>query len=275
MVRIFNVSRSGYYDWCSRKPSKREEENLELDTLILKIAKEGRYNYGATKICRQLREQGRFHGEKRIRKRMKLNFILVKRVRKFKHQKSTPNSEVASPNLLKREFNVDTPNKVWVGDITYIKTLKGWVYLAVVLDLFSRKIVGWAVDDNMEAELVTKALHQAFFRRKPRGKVMFHSDQGAQYSSDMFRAALSDMKMVQSMSRRGNCWDNAVVESFNGILKLEWLYTLKSMPKDLEEVKDCLFDYIEIFYNRIRIHSSINYLSPDKFENEFNEQRVL
>ncbi len=267
MAKILHVSRSGYYDWVYRKPSNQTIEDQLLDTEITRIAAEGRFTYGAKKIQEKLRKENRFHSEKRIRKRMKENDILVKRVRKSKRTTiSDPAHEVAE-NLLKRNFEVSAPNICWVGDITYIQTISGWVYLAIVIDLFSRKVVGWALSTSMETTLVSRAFLNAYNTRKPAPGLMFHSDRGVQYTSNAFRTLLDERNVKQSMSRKGNCWDNAVVESFNGVLKLEWLYACKVMPQDIFDVKLAVFDYIEVFYNRARIHSTLGYLSPEDFEN--------
>lgn len=267
MAKILNVSRSGYYDWLNRKPSNRAIETELLDTEIRRIAKEGRYTYGAKKIQEKLRKENRHHGEKRIRKRMKENNILVKRVRKSKRTTISDLSHEVAENLLNRNFEVSAPNECWAGDITYIQTVSGWVYLAIVIDLFSRKIVGWALSTSMETTLVSRAFLSAYNKRQPSPRLMFHSDRGVQYTSKAFRLLLKERGVIQSMSRKGNCWDNAVVESFNGILKLEWLYASKKMPLDIHDVKLAVFDYIEIFYNRARIHSTLGYLTPEEFEN--------
>ncbi len=266
MLRLLDVSSSGYYDWRNRPPSQRVQNDVALDEEIKEVTQKGRNTYGAQKIMMELRKQNKNYGEKRIRKRMKINNILVKRIRKKKRTTIADPANEVTENILNREFDVDSRDTVWVGDITYIQTVTGWCYLAIVMDLYSRKVVGWALSTTMETELVMKAFDKAYRERNPHSGLLFHSDRGVQYTSKMFRDNLVKKGVIHSMSRKGNCWDNAVIESFNGVLKLEWLYSLSSMPKNLSEVELAVFDYIEIFYNRIRIHSTLGYYSPEEFE---------
>jgi len=266
MASLLQVSRSGYYDWYDRPASTRTIDNEKLDTYIKAIAAKGRYTYGAVKISRELRKENKFHGEKRIRNRMKELGIKVKRVRKQRRTTiANPEHEITE-NILNRDFAIQESNKAWAGDITYIQTTTGWCYLAIVLDLHSRKVIGWDIAKSMETGLVVSAFEKALRLRQPSEGLLFHSDRGSQYTSKEYKVLLERHGVTHSMSRKGNCWDNAVVESFNGVLKLEWLYALDAMPKDLEEVKLAVFDYIEVFYNRIRIHSTLGYNSPDEFE---------
>ncbi len=266
MAELLHVSRSGYYDWYDRPPSNHSLNTKVLDASIQAAVAKGRNTYGAVKIVQELRKENKYHGEKRIRKRMKALDIKVKRVRKQKRTTVADPAHEVTENILNREFTVQEPNSVWAGDITYIQTITGWCYLAIVLDLHSRKVVGWDIGTSMETELVVSAFEKACRKRKPPKGILFHSDRGSQYTSKQYKDLLEKQGAIHSMSRKGNCWDNAVVESFNGVLKLEWLYDLTAMPKDLEEVTLAVFDYIEVFYNRVRSHSTLGYCSPEEFE---------
>jgi putative transposase len=190
--------------------------------------------------------------------------LYCKTKRKFKVTTDSKHNKPIAPNLLARKFDVSAPDKYWVGDITYIRTGSGWLYLATVIDLYSRQIIGWSMADNMKAQLINDALTMAIWKRKPKKGLIWHSDRGSQYASDSHRAILKDHGIVQSMSRKGNCWDNAVAESFFHTLKTE--LTNHYQFKNQQEAKNVIFEYIEVFYNRIRIHSANNYLAPVEFE---------
>jgi transposase InsO family protein len=195
---------------------------------------------------------------------MRLANISCKTKRKFKITTNSKHNKPISPNLLNRNFDCLVPNKYWVGDITYIPTQEGWLYLATVIDLYSRNIIGWSMSDNMKSKLVNDALTMALFQRKPKKGLIYHTDQGSQYASESHRDILKDHDIIQSMSRKGNCWDNAVAESFFHTLKTE--LTHHHNFKNRKEAKNIIFEYIEVFYNRIRIHSANNYLAPVEFE---------
>jgi transposase InsO family protein len=230
------------------------------------IHKESRNQYGSPKVYRHLRKLGEACNHKRVERLMREGGIRAKRVKKFKVTTNSRHSEPVAENVLDRAFTVSEPNKVWVSDITYLWTAEGWLYLAIFLDLFSRMVVGWSMSERMTSELVVSAFEMG---QKRRGGVspMIHSDRGGQYASASFREELAAQGCPQSMSRRGNCWDNAVAESFFSALKLELVEGERFDSRC--EAKGKVFDYIEVFYNRSRIHSATGYLSPAEYEEKF------
>lgn len=232
--------------------------------MIIEIFNKGRHAYGTRQIAKNLANKGIKVSRRRIGKLMKAAGLSCKTKRKFKVTTDSKHKLPIAPNLLKRQFHVAAPNRYWVGDITYIPTKKGWLYLATVIDLYSRQVVGWSMANHMRAELVNDALLMAIWKRKPDKGLIWHSDRGSQYCSKSHRSILKDHGITQSMSRRGNCWDNAVAESFFGTLKTE--LTHQHNFKNQEEAKNAIFEYIEVFYNRIRTHSANNYLAPVEFE---------
>ena len=258
------VSRSGYYGWLNRPESKRDTENRELRKIIKEIFIENRNIYGTRRIAIKLAEKGVFISRHRISKLMALEGICCKTRRKFKVTTDSKHNKPISPNLLKRQFNVIRPDSYWVGDITYISTKTGWLYLATVIDLYSRKIVGWSMANHMRASLVNDALTMALWKRKPTKGLIWHTDRGSQYAADSHRNILKDHGIIQSMSRKGDCWDNAVAESFFHTLKTE--LTNHYQFNNQQEDRNVIFEYIEVFYNKIRIHSANDYLAPEKFE---------
>lgn len=258
------VSRSGYYEWLIRAKSARQKEDEILFTLIDSLFQEGRSTYGTRRLKKKLAQQNRRVSRRRIRRLMAQGGLECKVKRKFKVTTDSKHTLSISPNLLERKFDVAQKNRYWVGDITYIPTQEGWFYLAVVMDLYSRQIVGWSMDKRMKAELVNAALLMAIWQRKPSKGLIWHTDQGSQYASDSHRNILKDHGIYQSMSRKGNCWDNAVAESFFHTLKTE--LTHHSLFKNREEARQMIFEYIEVFYNRVRIHSANDYLSPVDYE---------
>jgi putative transposase len=259
-----NVSRSGYYEWLNRPISNRDQENTKLTKMITEIFIQNRNIYGTRRISKKLSENDIFISRRRIGKLMAIAELTCKTKRKFKVTTDSRHNKIISPNLLDRKFDVASPNKYWVGDITYIPTSEGWLYLATVIDLYSRQIIGWSMDDNMKSKLVNDALSMALFQRKPKKGLIWHSDRGSQYASQSHRTILKDHGIIQSMSRKGNCWDNAVAESFFHTLKTE--LTNHHQFENIQEAKNIIFEYIEVFYNRIRIHSANNYLAPAEFE---------
>jgi transposase InsO family protein len=258
------VSSSGYYEWLNRLPSNRDIENQELLLQIKQVFVSNRYVYGTRRIVKILAKNEIVISRKRIGKLMASAGLYCKTKRKFKVTTDSKHNKPIAPNLLDRKFDVSAPDKYWVGDITYIRTGSGWLYLATVIDLYSRQIIGWSMADNMKAQLINDALTMAIWKRKPKKGLIWHSDRGSQYASDSHRAILKDHGIVQSMSRKGNCWDNAVAESFFHTLKTE--LTNHYQFKNQQEAKNVIFEYIEVFYNRIRIHSANNYLAPVEFE---------
>ena len=259
------VSRSGYYDWLDRPESSRSLENKELTKVIREIFNKSRNIYGTRRIADQLAKRDIFISRNRIVKLMALAGLSCKTTRKFKVTTDSKHNKPISPNLLNREFNVIKADTYWVGDITYIPTKNGWLYLATVIDLYSRQVIGWSMSSNMKAKLVNDALTMAIWKRKPkRGGLIWHTDRGSQYASESHRSILKDHDIIQSMSRKGDCWDNAVSESFFKTLKTE--LTNHYQFNNQQEAKNVIFEYIEVFYNRMRTHSANNYLSPVDFE---------
>lgn len=259
------VSRSGYYDWLDRPESGRNLENKELSKVVAEIFIKNRNIYGTRRIADQLAKRAIFISRNRVGKLMVLAGLFCKTKRKFKVTTDSKHNKPISPNLLNREFNVIRLDTYWVGDITYIPTKAGWLYLATVIDLYSRQIIGWSMSNSMKAKLVNDALTMAIWKRKPkRGSLIWHTDQGSQYASESHRSILKDHDIIQSMSRKGDCWDNAVAESFFKTLKTE--LTNHYQFNNQQEAKNVIFEYIEVFYNRIRTHSANNYLPPVEFE---------
>ena len=266
MCKILNVSRSRYYVWRNNLVSKRANDDAFLTQKIKAIFVEGRENYGTRSIQSRLQQSGIKTSRKRITRLMQLSGLQCKIKRKFKVTTDSNHKLYIAPNLLQRQFYVDSPNRVWAGDITYIPTKNGFLYLATVMDLYSRKIVGWSMNTSLKTSLVNDALTMAIWSRKPRKGLIWHSDRGSQYCAKSHRAILQDHKIIQSMSRKGDCWDNATSESFFSTLKRE-------MPQmgnfvDQKQAKAAIFEYIEVFYNRIRAHSTIGYLAPAEFEDD-------
>lgn len=264
MCSVLKVSRSRYYDWRKNPLSKRAVENVDLTEKIKAVFIEGRYNYGARCIQNRLVQRGITISRKRVAKLMKKAGLSPKTKRTFKVTTDSRHTLPIAPNLLQRQFHVTQPNRYWAGDITYIPTASGWLYLATVMDLYSRKIVGWSMDTSMKANLVNDALTMALWRRKPGKGLIWHTDRGSQYCSTSHRCILKDHGIVQSMSRKGDCWDNATSESFFSTLKRELV--VKSDFVDQKQAAKAIFEYIEVFYNKIRAHSTIGYLAPTEFE---------
>lgn len=264
MAKVLGVSKSGYYAWLKRPVSKRALENEKLLEDIKTIHKESRETYGSPRMYKDLRKRGIKCGERRVARLMRENNIRSKASKKFKATTNSNHSNPVAENLLARELKVDSPDKVWVSDITYIHTKEGWLYLCVVIDLFSRKVIGWSMSNRIDTDLVIKAFLMALInRRKPNG-VLFHSDRGVQYTSKAFQAILAENKYTCSMSRKGNCWDNACAESFFHTLKMEEVFHCNY--KKQAEARRSIFEYIEVFYNRKRIHSYLGDMSPDEYE---------
>lgn len=265
MCRVLGVSRSGYYAWRNRPTSARKMADQALSQHIKEIHQQSRQTYGSPRIQVELAEQGVNCSGKRVARLMRQEEVVAKQSRKFKV--STTDSAhpyPVAPNLLDQDFTTSQPNEKWLADITYIPTAEGWLYLAVVLDLYSRRIVGWAMRDNLERHLVIAALQMALQRRQPSSGLLHHSDRGSQYASDDYQALLTQHQIRCSMSRKGNCYDNAPTESFFGTLKTELVHHCDYQTK--AEAKTDIFEYIEVFYNRTRRHSALSYQSPVNFE---------
>jgi transposase InsO family protein len=264
MCDIVGVSRSGLYAWLRRPESQRKIENQQLVTKIRLIHGQSRKSYGAPRIHRELKEQGVPCSKNRVARLMRREGIKAKTPRKFKATTDSKHNLPVAPNLLDQRFDIIEPNKVWLADITYVATEEGWLYLAGIMDLGSRRIIGWSMDKQMSRTLTIEALRMALGTRADVQGVMHHSDRGSQYASEDYQKLLRSEKMICSMSRKGNCYDNAVMESFFGTIKTECLYDFRFRSR--EEARRIIFDYIEIFYNRQRRHSALDYVSPCNYE---------
>jgi putative transposase len=264
MCQVLEVSRTGFYLWLKRPASQRSVENCQLLSEIRAIYQASRGTYGSPRIHEQLKALSKPYGRNRIARLMRENKIQCKRKRKFRATTDSTHSFPAMENVLDRKFAVETPNKAWVADITYIPTKEGWLYLAAVMDLYSRSIVGWAMDKRICRHLVERALCMGCANRCPPPGLLHHSDRGSQYASWDYQKLLTVHGMVCSMSRKGNCWDNAVMESFFGTLKTECVHHQNYQTR--AEAQSDIFDYIEVFYNRQRLHSALGYRSPVDFE---------
>lgn len=264
LCRCLSVSRAGYYAWRRRPASARACEDARLAVEIAASHAESRRTYGSPRVLRDLREQGRRVSRKRVARLMRERGLAARRRRRFQATTDSKHAFPVAANVLMREFRVEAPNTAWVTDITYVATLEGWLYLAVILDLFSRRVVGFALSDRITRELVLEALRRALAQRSGVQDLIHHSDRGSQYASHDYRRALEQAGITCSMSRRGNCWDNAVAESFFGTLKVELLHELPL--QDRPQAERAIAEYIEDFYNVRRRHSSLDYRSPLAFE---------
>ena len=266
LCRGLSVAASGYYAWRRQEGRVREYDNIRLLTKIKAIHGRSEETYGSPRIYYKLREDGQTCGRNRVARIMRENGIRVKTTKKFKVTTDSDHAMPLAENLLDRQFEVDQANTVWTSDITFLWTREGWMYLAVVLDLFSRRIVGWAMDKRMKRSLVIDALTMAIGRRNPQSGLLVHSDRGSQYASNDYQQILKNHGFDCSMSRRGNCWDNAVTESFVSTLKRERVHHRKYRSR--QEAHADIFNYIECWYNPHRIHSTLGYQSPAQFENQ-------
>jgi len=270
MCRVLEVSRSGFYKWERHVPSSREENNTALIKEIQKLFKEHRERIGSPKMKHELAENGIKAGKNRIAGFMRSQGLRAKTHRKFRAM--TTNSKHTLPiaeNLLNRQFSVSKPNQVWVTDITYVRVGARWMYLTVFIDLYSRSIVGWAISSSLDTLMVLMAFNRAVRSRRPGAGLMIHSDRGCQYASELFRDALKRHRFIQSMSRKGNCWDNAVAESFFRIYKTELAYHCNFVNE--ADAIHKTFEYIECYYNGKRRHGTLGYLTPNEFENQFRK----
>jgi transposase InsO family protein len=263
MCKVLRVSSSGFYAWRNRKPSKRSIRHQKLTVEIKASFEASRQTYGAIRICHDLRATGECIGKNTIARLMRKTGLVPKTVHRFRRAYNSKNTK-AAPNLLNRKFSVAQANQYWVSDITFIPTKKGFLSLSVFIDLYSRAVVGWSMSNRMKSDLIVDALEMAISKRNPKQPVLVHSDQGVQYSSEQYKQILKKKGMIQSMSRKGNCWDNAVAESFFHSLKTE--RTSDENYPDHDQAKVSVFDYIECFYNRKRRHSSLNYQAPLQYE---------
>jgi putative transposase len=272
MCQVLALSSSGYYAWRQRPPSAREMANRELYQKIEAVYNDNHGVYGSPRIYRELKDQGVACSENRIARLMRLRGLQAKQSKRFKTTTKRNRAHPAAPNLLKRDFTAEWPDQKWLADITYIATLEGWLYLAAILDLYTRRIVGWAMSDRMTSALTIAALKMALLQRQPHAGMIHHSDQGSQYTDQAYQALLKDHGIRASMNGAGSWYDNAPMESFVGTLKSEWVHHHVYHTRD--EAKTDVFYYIESFYNRRRRHSALDYLSPEAYEQLFSPQEL-
>lgn len=264
MCDMMEVSCSAFYDWLKRSESAHSLEDRRLSEKVKKSHQKSRETYGARRIVKDLVEDDEVISRERVGRLMKQQNLESKSKRKFKATTNSKHNHPVAPNLLDRKFQVEQPDTVYVGDITYISTDEGWLYLAVLIDLYSRAVVGWAMSDRITAELANDALVMAVWKRKPNKGLMLHSDRGSQYASGLYQKTIKEHGFICSMSRKGNCWDNAPSESFFHTLKVELVHHRRYRTR--EAAKQDIFEYIEVFYNRQRRHSTIGYHTPLGYE---------
>lgn len=270
MCDALGVSASGYYVWANREESQAEQRRQELLGVIGEIHTEFKGRYGSPRMTAELNARDHECSENMVARLMKSHGIRAKAPKRFVRTTDSNHRLPVAENLLDREFNPSGPNERWSADITYVPTREGWLYLAVVEDLFSRMIVGWSMDETMESRLVVDALEMAVKRRRPKAGLVSHSDRGSQYASDHYQRVLSSSGLVCSMSGVGQCWDNAPVESFFGSMKRELVGKESFVSRDHARAE--IFEYLEVFYNRVRRHSSLGFLSPEEFERTYNQK---
>jgi transposase InsO family protein len=272
LCRLMQVGRGGYYAWLKREPSAREKANLTLTKKIKSVFEQSGQTYGSPRIFDELKEEGISCSQKRVARLMRLADLKAVLPKRFVRTTDTDHSLPVADNLLDRHFEADAPDLKWTSDITYVWTGEGWLYLGVVLDLFSRRVVGWAMGQTLERSLVLSALSMARTARQPAAGLVVHSDRGSQYASLDYQQALVEAGMVCSMSRKGNCWDNAVAESFFATLKKELVYRRRFATR--AEARSALFAWIAVWYNRKRRHTSLGSQSPEAFERHYHQEQV-
>lgn len=270
MCRWLSVSRSGYYKWRSRTPSQQALQREHVRQAVVVAFNQYKKRYGAPRVAVELNESGIPCSVNHIAKLMAQSGLKARNGKNYKYFPSPNQFNHVSEDLLRRNFTVDKPNEKWVSDITYIKVKKGHVYLAVIMDLFSRQIIGWAMDATMTTDLILEAFEMAVTKRQVKPGLILHSDRGVQYRSNEYQRCLLDEDIKSSMSRKGNCWDNAVIESFFARLKVESIHT--ESFDGLDEAYSCVFEYIELFYNSVRRHSTNGYKSPKEYERIYYEK---
>jgi len=271
MCRVLDVGASGFYDWRDRSPSARTQRHQQIAQAAARSYFESHRIYGYRKVHQDLQADGVPCGEDTVRQVLRENGLYSRIRRKFVRTTDSNHSAPIADNILNRDFSAERPNEKWVADITYIATAEGWLYLAAVMDLFSRRIVGWSMSEFIDAALATSALKMAVEQRGPDAGLLHHSDRGVQYASGDYQDILKEGQIVGSMSRKGNCWDNAVMENFFGSLKNEWVRDQVFATR--QAAKESLFNYIEVFYNRQRRHAALGYLSPAAYEEQYERAR--
>lgn len=264
MAEVLELSRSRYYAWLRSPANAHERRDQELGTLITTIFHQKRRRYGSPRVFEELKKQGQRSSEKRVARLMRTLGLQAQRKQRFQRTTESDHPLPVAANVVARQFAIEQLNTVWASDITYIWTWEGWLYQCVILDLASRKVVGWSLGEDLSAALTRSALQMAVLHRQPKPGLLFHSDQGIQYAAEDFRQDLANYHMRQSMSRKGNCWDNACAESFFATMKREEVGI--QVYKTRQEARERIFEYIAVFYNRQRIHSSLGFLSPDEYE---------
>lgn len=274
MCKVLQISSSGYYHWLKNGPSKLWLENRGIIAVIEEIFEDSDQSYGSPRMSKELAKRGYNVSRPRAARMMSSMGLKARKQRKFKATTDSKHNYPIAPNLLNQDFSVERPNQVWVSDITYIETSKGWAYLTVVIDLFDRKVIGWSISKGLTAEeTIIRAWYMAVGNRPIKDQLIFHSDRGIQYACNAFRNILKSYQLVkQSMSRKGNCWDNAVAESFFKSLKVEWVY--KKQYKCFSDAELSIFKWIETWYNRNRRHSALNYMTINEFELENNNLKL-
>lgn len=272
LCRLMDVSRTGFLQWRCREPSNRDCANQCLDAHVAILHAESKRSYGRIRITRRLRQQGFAVGHERVRKSLCRQDLRSVYRRKYRVTTDSDHARPVAPNLLDRRFEGWAVNRAWCADITYVATDEGWLYLAGILDLGTRRVVGWAMSERIDAKLVCAALQMAYWRRRPAAGLLMHSDRGIQYASHEYRKLLKQFKMRQSMSRKVNCWDNAPIESFFKSLKVERIYQLRYTSR--AQARLDIVNWIEGFYNLERLHSAIDYQSPADLENSLQAARV-
>ena len=264
MARVLKVSRSGYYGWLKQKHAKRDKERIYLTTHIERVFKESKRTYGSPRIYRQLKSEGIACGRHRIAHLMRSSGIVARKKRRYKKPVTQRHDRSFAVNVLNRQFYHNAPDQAWASDVSYFWTRSGWLHLAIVMDLFSRKIIGWSMSSCVDKNLTIQAFTMAMLNRNPKNRLIHHSDQGAEYTNSEYQSILKNHDMISSMSRTGNCYDNAVAESFFKTIKVE--LARKQKFNTINEARAAIFEYIEIFYNRKRLHSTLGYVSPVEFE---------
>jgi len=264
LCRVLEVSRSGFHAWQGRPSAPRVRSDAQLAAQVAAVHKRSRETYGSPRVHAELRAKGVRVGKKRVERLMRENGLEARRKRRFRRTTDSKHSHPIAPNVVARKFDVDAPNRVWVTDVTAIWTLEGWLYLAVMLDLYSRRVVAWGTSENNDTHLALATLHKGLRARRPAAGMVHHSDRGSPYASADYRAALACNHLVASMSRKGDCWDNAVAESFFATLRAELVDRMQHVTHDAATAS--ISDYIENFYNIERRHSFLDYLNPVEFE---------
>jgi putative transposase len=272
MCRALVVTRSGYYAYRRRPQPQHAQRDEQLAEAVAEAFSAGRGSYGAPRVLRHLRRGGTRTSKRRVARLMREQNLRATAPKQYVITTDSRHDNPIAPNVLERDFTAHEPDRKWAGDITYVRTAEGWLYLAVFLDLFSRRVIGWSMSDSLDATLAQSALAMALLARAPSGSLVVHSDRGVQYAAGDFRRMLSDWSITPSMSRRGNCYDNAVSESFFATLKKELVHRERFETR--ADAASAIFEYIEVFYNRLRLHSTIDYVSPVEYENDWHHERT-